>query len=418
MPETSDGIETEEGAAAVARASPDPKERPEKPEKPERPDKPDKSYRGERERLDREARFKLARLGEFLDRHQFDGVLLQRPNNFAWITCGRNNRVPSNAPHGVAAILATEDSRICLANSIEAPRLAGEELAGTGIEVVSFPWWDRKAAAIKLIEVMGGRKIAADIDPLGLKLHPLPDDFNKLRWALRPEEVARYRDGASRASAAVDAAAREVAFAATEYEAAGVLSYHLHARGCNPLVTLAVADERVVHFRQALPSERKIDQYVMLVAAAELGGLISCLTRFVAFRPVTREMEQKVQALANIDAAVNLATRPGRSLADVFRILQQAYADNGFPDEWQRQHQGGSTGYANREVLATPGSPIVIRENQPFAWNPSVPGFKSEDTVLCTGQGVEVLTAPTEEWPTVTGRAGDGELPRADILVR
>jgi Xaa-Pro aminopeptidase len=408
MHETSERTETD---------APEPIERA-LPERKDRTEKPEKAGRGERERLDREARFKLARLGEFLDRHQLDGVLLQRPNNFAWITCGRNNRVPNNAPHGVAAILATEDSRICLANSIEAPRLAGEELAGTGIEVVSFPWWDRKAAAIKLIEAMGGRKIAADIDPLDLKLRPLSEEFNKLRWALRPEEIARYRDGASRASAAVDAAAREVAFGATEFEAAGVLSYHLHARGCNPLVTLAVADERAVRFRQALPSERKIDQFVMLVAVAELSGLISCLTRFVAFRPVSGETERKVQALANIDAAVNLATRPGRSLADVFRILQQAYADNGFADEWQHHHQGGSTGYANREVLATPGAPTVVRENQAFAWNPSIPGFKVEDTVLCTDRGVEILTDLTEDWPTVIGRCDAGELPRADILVR
>jgi hypothetical protein len=29
-----------------------------------------------------------------------------------------------------------------------------------------------------------------------------------------------------------------------------------------------------------------------------------------------------------------------------------------------------------------------------------------------------VLTAPSATWPTVTGRSADGELPRADILIR
>ena len=51
-------------------------------------------------------------------------------------------------------------------------------------------------------------------------------------------------------------------------------------------------------------------------------------------------------------------------------------------------------------------------------WNPSVPGAKSEDTVLVTKEGIEVLTAPSDDWPKVSGRFGDQEMSRADILVR
>jgi hypothetical protein len=97
--------------------------------------------------------------------------------------------------------------------------------------------------------------------------------------------------------------------------------------------------------------------------------------------------------------------------------LQRAYSDNGFPDEWKRHHQGGSTGYAGREAFATPSSQIKVLENQAFAWNPSVIGAKSEDTVLCTSAGIEFLTAPSPQWPQIEVAVGGKTLARAGALV-
>src|SRR5688572_9672174 len=82
-----------------------------------------------------EIQIKQKLLAEFLGRHGLDAVLLQHRPNFAWITGGRDNHIPNNTPEGVAAILATADSRVCIANEIEAPRMRDEELVGTGIEV-------------------------------------------------------------------------------------------------------------------------------------------------------------------------------------------------------------------------------------------------------------------------------------------
>jgi hypothetical protein len=45
-------------------------------------------------------------------------------------------------------------------------------------------------------------------------------------------------------------------------------------------------------------------------------------------------------------------------------------------------------------------------------------GVKSEDTVLCTNNGIEVLTAPSESWPTIIGEYNGQSLPRPDMLVR
>ena len=155
----------------------------------------------------------------------------------------------------------------------------------------------------------------------------------------------------------------------------------------------------------------------MRVTCAARGGLISCLTRFVKFSPMSAEFKTKQQAICNIDAAVNLATRPGRTLGQIFDDLRKAYADHGHGEEWQNHHQGGSCGYNGRDVVATPGSTVRVVENQPFAWNPSIVGAKSEDTVLCTAKGIEALTAHSSDWPSVTGESDHGSLRRADVLV-
>jgi Xaa-Pro dipeptidase len=361
---------------------------------------------------------KARRLGEFLDRHHLDGVLLSLRSNFAWITCGRDNHIANNTPAGVASILATKDGkRVCLTNAIEAPRMRDEELSGTGIETISFPWHDHAPAHKAVGEVIAGRKIATDSDSFGLPLPQLPGDFNHLRWQLTPEEVERYRDGTKRATAAMEAGCRSLRRGMSEHDAAAALDLEVHRAGMNPIVTLVASDERIRKFRHPIPKPKAIQEMVMLVTCAQLGGLTSCLTRFVAFAPLSAETKEQFQAVANIDAAVNLATRPGKTLGDIFDELAEAYHDNGHVDEWKNHHQGGSCGYQGRDVIAVPGSPVRVVDNQAFAWNPSAPGAKSEDTVLCTAGGIEVLTAHSKDWPTLMGQSKQGELRRASVLV-
>ncbi|HEV7301713.1 MAG TPA: M24 family metallopeptidase [Tepidisphaeraceae bacterium] len=365
-----------------------------------------------------EISIKTDRLTAFLDRHKLDGVWLQNRNNFAWITGGRDNHIANSTPVGVTAVFATRDRRVCFANSIEAPRMRTEELVDTDLETIDFPWYDRNAAKIVISQSLGGKRVAADTDTTGLNLQPLPDDFAELRWSLTDAEITRYRDGAARVSRAMESACREVERGMTEHEIAGLLDHHVHAQGANPTVTLIAADERICRYRHPIPTNSRLARYVMLVSCAEFGGLISCMTRFVHFGPMSDELKKKHHAICQVDAAVNLATKPGRTLGEIFTDLQKAYADHGGADQWKLHHQGGSTGYAGREVVANPSSDVKVVDNQAFAWNPSMVGVKCEDTVLCTPSGIEVLTAHSESWPTITGEFNGQSLRRADMLVR
>ena len=365
-----------------------------------------------------ELEIKLDRLSRFLDRHKLDGVLLTRRDNFAWITCGKDNHIANNTPMGVASILATRESRVCLASTIEAPRIRAEELAGTGVEMIDFPWYDPDAKEKRVSDILAGRTIATDGETFGgLPLSALPPDFSDLRWSLTVEEIARYRDCGSRASRAMEETCRQLKTGMTGHDIAGVLDHHIHSEELNPLVTLVAVDDQITRFRHPIPKSIPMRKHAMLVTCCAMDGLIACVTRFVHVGAIPSELKAKQQAVCNIDAAVNLATRPGRTLGEIFDDLTRAYADNGYADQWKLHHQGGSTGYNPRDMVATPGHGVRVVENQAFAWNPSIVGAKSEDTVLVTSKAIELLTAPSKEWPKVMGKSSFGELERADILV-
>jgi len=60
----------------------------------------------------------------------------------------------------------------------------------------------------------------------------------------------------------------------------------------------------------------------------------------------------------------------------------------------------------------------VALANQAFAWNPSIAGTKSEDTILIGENGFEFLSGPTKAWPTVSVKANGKSYKRAGIKLR
>jgi len=361
------------------------------------------------------------KVSEFLSIHQLDGVMLWHRNNFAWLTGGCDNHIGRSSTAGVAGLLVTRDKNVvCITNSIEAPRIRDEELASRNIEVHEYHWYDVESGKRLFAQLAAGRKFAADHDPFG-SCGSLPTSFNALRWSLSDAQVSQYRTGAKLTSQAMEAACKRVRPGMTEKQIAGLVDQEVHDRGGHPVVTLVAADERFEKYRHPIPTLKRFEQVVLIVVCSDYKGMISNMTRVVHVGKVHDTQQHRIQSLANIDAAVNLATRPGRSLGEIFGELQNAYATLGpagadWKTQWHHHHQGGSTGFAGREVFANPESKEVVLDHQAFAWNPSVPGCKFEDTVLITDAGVEVLTAHSSNWPTVVGRCPAGTLNRAGWL--
>jgi Xaa-Pro dipeptidase len=85
------------------------------------------------------------------------------------------------------------------------------------------------------------------------------------------------------------------------------------------------------------------------------------------------------------------------------------------PSSRPRAPVGGPAGYEPREYIATPDSDDVVSAGQTYAWNPSITGTKSEDTILVGEEENEVLTS-IDGWPTLSVIVGGETFERPAIL--
>jgi Xaa-Pro dipeptidase len=297
-------------------------------------------------------------------------LVTSRPADVRWLLCGRGRPVDASAPTSPYTVVLDGSSARVHFPDIEQPRVQAEErLDELGYELVPCAWH----------EGHGLEETAPALDTLRLEL----DDA----------ERDRYRAAGADAADALRRTLPRLLPELTELEAAAELAQEARRRGFTTPVVLVAGDERQRVHRHPLPSEAPLGRHALLAITAERAGLHVSLTRLVSFGPPPARLERLVQATAEVDAAYLTASTPGGTLGDVFGAAAEAYAAQGFPEEWRRHHQGGLTGYRGREVFATPGEETRIPESAALAWNPSITGgAKSEDTILVSTHGVEVVT--------------------------
>lgn len=368
---------------------------------------------------DAEMAAKLERLRRWMRGADLAAVLLRTRANFAWLTAGGLSVINEASELGVGALLVTADRVMLLANNIEARRFVEEELTGLNIEVVECPWHDPAGETTALRDALGEAVMAHALGvDAGGGGRAVGDQIATLRNPLLPSEIERYRELGELAGRLTEQAARQVERGMTEDDVRALTLRLFAAEGIRVPVLLVAADDRIDTRRHPISKGRTIQRRFMLVTCPERDGLWTALTRLVNFEPISDELAAKHRACCAIEAAAVLATRPGRTLGEIFSDIQAAYAAHGYADQWQYHHQGGSTGYAGRDAFATPGNPLVVQDDQAFAWNPSITGTKSEDTVLIREAGFEWITKPGEDWPTLTIEQNGQSMVRADILHR
>ncbi|MCT9819796.1 M24 family metallopeptidase [Microbacterium sp. W1N] len=314
-------------------------------------------------------------------------LLLTSHEAVAWYLDGVRTHVSLAGPPVVAVRVDDDGDTLFVADN-EADRLVAEELLpADAARLVRVPWRTPPAVAAA---AAGAATVEAELAPA----------LRAARASLLPGEADRYRALGRETAQVLTEAAITLGPRATERDAAAALAAGLVARGIDPLVVLVAGHGRLPH-RHPLPTGEPLGARAMLVVCGRRHGLIANATRWVG------ELGADDERILAVEAAYFAATRPGAVLDDAFAAGCAAYAAAGFDaDEWHRHHQGGPTGYAGRDPRATGAEGDVIVEQHAFAWNPSAPGVKVEDTVLVTAAGVEVLTVDPR-WPTVTasGRA-------------
>lgn len=355
---------------------------------------------------------KHQRIIKFLKKHDLDGLIIQQAANFAWATDGAASYINTATTNGVGTLLVTEDARHLIADNIESPRFEIEDrLKSQGWEFHTHRWEQASDALEKLTD---GLKLGADgAYPAAVDLS---DELAVLRSYLDAAEQDRFRGLSGLCAAAMDEAIRATKPGMTEFQIAGLLAGAVLSRGVQPIVNLIATDERIYNFRHPLPTGKKMDKYAMLVLCGRKDGLVCSLTRLIHYGQLSDELKRKAAAVAQVDAAMITATRPGNKVNDLFQTAKNAYAKVGFADEWHLHHQGGPSGYDPREFIATDATDVPVSVGQVYAWNPSITGCKSEDTILIGEDDNDILSA-IEGWPTVMIEVDCRMIERPSILV-
>ncbi|PYZ97533.1 peptidase M24 [Alteribacter lacisalsi] len=353
------------------------------------------------------------KLKQFLRDKGYAGIILRTRANFSWVTGGKVNHIVNTTDTGVADLVLFKERKFCVTSKMESRRIMEEELAGLGYELIETEWYEDPFEEV--VRLCDGRRMAADTDIDGAV--NVAEELAGIRSTLTTEEMKSYRALGQAAAQAVESVAREIKPGMTEYDVQALIAARVMPQGINPQVILVATDDRIFNYRHPIPTRKKLEKYAMIVLCAERGGLVANVTRFVHFGELPARIAENKEKLAVIDVTMNAESRPGTKVSDVFNAGVAAYEDAGFPDDWRLLHQGGPTGYASREYLASMNTHDVIKVNQAFAWNPAIRGIKSEDTVLVGEEANEFLTH-TGGWPYIEVEYEGGLYHRPDILIR
>ncbi len=370
-------------------------------------------------------RVRVALIQAFLREHGYDGVLLSRADNFAMATGGKRNYVNTHSDLGANALFVQKDGRAWfVGTNIEATRQMAEELGPLGCEAKSFLWFEDTPAKAAGRE-FGGRCVSDD-GSLGENVHAR---LAPLRALLTETELEKYRRLGKLAAEAMTATLDRITAGMPEADIAAILIAEGAKRRCQVPVALVAADERIARFRHPLPTlaplvtgslqERAVRHYVMVVGGFQREGLVVSMTRFKQTGEIPRDIRDAYNRICGVDALMQEATLPGRTLGDVFSVCQNAYQRLGFPEnEWLNHHQGGATGYAGRTCKGAPGESFPVLDDfwpakaseilgeavsfgAAFAWNPSAVGVKSEDTFILLPDGSKKIVSATPALPPV-----------------
>jgi Xaa-Pro aminopeptidase len=348
--------------------------------------------------VSREFSEKLDKVRALLKKKRKSAALITRQPNFSWLGCGAEARVAINTDKAAANWLVTKEEVYLLSNGIELPRLKAEALSKLEYEPVEYEWHNPDGLEIALKEVVDPKKVLSDSDDLVSR--PQPAAFAELRYSLCKEEVARLRHLGKAMEAAMSATAYNIRVDESENEIAAQMIAASVATGITPVVVLVAVDDRIKQFRHPLPTDRKLKRHAMLIMCARYQGLIASMTRTVYFGDIPDALARRHKLVCTVDVALQRATTIGAVAGEILTTGIEKYKAVRFADEWEKHHQGGPCGYLPREYIVTPQTGAEVEAYQPFAWNPTIAGTKSEDTILITPKGPELITK-SQDWPRV-----------------
>lgn len=332
-------------------------------------------------------------------------LLITNQNNISWLLRGRTF-VNSAAVKSLVEVVVNDDGLFVISNNIEAKRLMEEEFSFE-VSLKTYNWFEPNER-LKIISALTNKSVITDID--------CENELRNWRTVLTASEQETYISLGLDCAEAMQKACFSVKQGMSERKISGILAANCLERGIEPIVNLVAGDERIFQYRHPLPTAKILTDYLMMSLCGRRFGQIVSLTRFVSFSPLSTEIIRKRDSVHNLEALLLAETRPGAQAGDIFSKLVSEYEAESYPDEWKLHHQGGLTGYDAREIKVSFDSELMVQVGQVFAWNPSITGFKGEDSFLI-GEKENIVLTETREFPYRSFIFREKQVEKPDILI-
>ncbi|QDT53307.1 Metallopeptidase family M24 [Caulifigura coniformis] len=349
-------------------------------------------------------------LVEYLALRNLQGLLLLRPENFAWLTFGGDN-TRRGSSRTTAALFVTPEARLVLCNSADSGQIFDHELGGLGFQLKERPWTEDVSVLCQ--DLCRGRSFADDTSP-GQSTNADLADF---RISLASNDHARLRSLGHDLAHCVEAAARNCSLGETEAEVAGQLAHRMMKREITPATIQVMADGQGRRYRHWAYGHDRIERFVTLSAVGRRHGLHVGVARTVCFNSPPQELLDWHQHASLVQATGIYFSRAHWSLGDVWTRIARIYEKFGEAEEWRAAEQGEVIGYAPVEHLIVPRSERQLPAGSAIFWHPSVRSSAVGDTVLVREGRVEMLTQ-TDSWPTLPIAVKNDPVPQPAILCR
>lgn len=339
-----------------------------------------------------EIEWKAGRLREAMARKGWAAVIINKSQNFAWITAGCSNIVTRYAEAGICSIMITRDRRYFLCNNIETQRMLDEErLEELGFEALTTMWYEDMTVA-RIKSVIGDGRYASDIALKGA------EDANSvvldMEYVLCSNEIGRYQELGRKFIDVIEPFMLTIKQGEVEEAAAGRLGARMWENGLDPVLYLVAGDERIKKYRHCIPTKNRIDKVVLVSCNCRYKGLITKITRMLYFGKAPEELMEQYRKNIEIENRMIAMTRPGVDDKDIFDSAKRFYEEAGYPDMWKLHHQGGPQSYNNGFYLMNDEVHRVVKLNECYGYNPSITGTKTEDCFIVGEDGPLFITSP------------------------
>ncbi|MDG3045011.1 aminopeptidase P family N-terminal domain-containing protein [Bacillus sp. B6(2022)] len=263
-----------------------------------------------------------------MEEKQLDGVLIQKRNNFSWLTGGRRNHIVLNTPEGVCQLLVLKDDIVLVVNQMEEKRIIEEEMAyfDHPFQVVTMDWFEDETPYIQTL--IKDKRIGADIHMEGVEW--IEPDLSRVRSILSAPQLSQYETLCHDTAVIVESVCKEIVPGQTEHEIASLVAQRAIGQGMTIEVLLVATDDRIHQYRHPIPTEKALQKHALVVLCAERHGLVANVTRSVYFGQLPKELEENKERLARIDTVMNAATRPGNTIGDVLKAGIAQYEKKDF----------------------------------------------------------------------------------------